>query len=196
MDMAPTPKAAQWTISTSTRRAMRCVEDNAMNSRFTLGSALCFTTMTALHGTGKFTDSPLVTVAQSSALSLSLSLSLPPSLPLSRSELSHPFPTHTRRVRPLPGASRTCAEAACRVSSTSLSIQELRKRPASAKAPQRSFLLHHASADRASLSPSLSGRVEATQAGYRQHRQGTGNTGRVQATPSLSGDVCGDVIWA
>ena len=85
MDMAPTPKAAQWTISTSTRRAMRCVEDNAMNSRFTLGSALCFTTMTALHGTGKFTDSPLVTVAQSSALSLSLSPSLPPSLSLAQS---------------------------------------------------------------------------------------------------------------
>ena len=71
-----------------------------------------------------------------------------------RSELSYPCPTHTGRVRPLQGVSRTCVEAALKTSSTLVSIEELRKRLVSAKAPQRSFLLHHGSADRANLSRS------------------------------------------
>ena len=65
-----------------------------------------------------------------------------------RSELSYPCPAHTRRVRPLPAVSRTCVEAALKISSTLFSIEKLRKRPVSAKTPQRSFLLHHRSKDR------------------------------------------------
>ena len=64
-----------------------------MNIRFTLGSTLCFTTMTTLHGTGKLTDSPLVIVAQSSALSLSLPL------PPSKRPLSAKAPQHAGLMR-------------------------------------------------------------------------------------------------
>ena len=42
-------------------------EDNSMTSRFTLCSTFCFTIMTTLHGTGKFTYCLFVIIAQSSA---------------------------------------------------------------------------------------------------------------------------------
>ena len=48
----------------------------------------------------------------------------------------HFCPTHTHRVRPLPWVFRTCAEAALKTYSTLFSIEELRKQPVSAKAPQ------------------------------------------------------------
>ena len=62
------------------------------------------------------------------------------------SELSYSCPTGW--VRPLRGQSRTCVEAALKTSSTLLSIEELPvvlKWQVSAKAQQRSFLLHHRS---------------------------------------------------
>ena len=43
----------------------------------------------------------------------------------SRSEPGCPCPTHTRRVRPLPGVSRTCVEAASKTSSACFSTQDL-----------------------------------------------------------------------
>ena len=87
-------------------------EDRSVTSRSMLGSTLCFATMTALHGTGKLTDSPFVIIAQSSA-------TLDPHI--------------------LAGCDpcRGCpAEAALKHSSTLLSVEKLRKRrPASWPSP-------------------------------------------------------------
>ena len=123
-----------------------------MAGRFTLGSTSWFTAMAASHGTGKLADSPLVTVAQSSAAlvgprSLSLSRSLVRHSSSSLSQSSAALVPHLlagcdpRRV----GVSRTRAEAALQPASALFSTQELRRRPTSAKAPRRSLLPHHGS---------------------------------------------------
>ena len=77
----------------------------------------------------------------------------PESVPIAHSSLPvrDQLPLSLTGCNPCRVVSRTCVEVALKTSSTLFSIEELRKRQVRVKAPQRSFLLHHKSADRANL---------------------------------------------
>ena len=105
-------------------------EDKSRTSRVMLGSTLCLTIETILHGTGKLTKNPFVIVAQSSA-------TLDPHI--------------IRRVLPLPGvSSRVCGSSLENPLHIALH-RGVTAATGKAYAQQRSFLPHYRSADRATL---------------------------------------------
>ena len=89
----------------------------------------CFATMTALHGTGKLTDRPFVIISQSSA-------ALVPRIRFSHTTQLHLSHTYS----PGAGPWRGCPARAWKQPAAPCSLC---KSYGSAKAPQRSFLLHH-----------------------------------------------------
>ena len=127
----PCPSTIEWSpidILDINDTELGIAEDNSMTSRLTLGSTFIF-----------YRKKPPCMG--------------PESVPIAHSSL----PVRAQLLLSLTGCdpcrvvSCTCVEVALKTSSTLFSTEELRTRQVRVKAPQRSFLLHHKSADRANL---------------------------------------------